>query len=172
MEEAAKCARSYGKAVAAVAAIVDAIEAEQAAALQARRDELRRRVRAAAAARERLVDVVRANPADFQKPRTRTVGGIRFGFRRRAAKTTPSDRTIALIKARLAPKASVLIRVKETVIQAALNALGDDELLEVEATRCPAHDVLVAQPEAGDVETRAALLLTDPRPSPGGPPAR
>ena len=78
-----------------------------------------------------------------------------------------------MIKARLAPKASVLIRVKETVIQAALNALGDDELLEVEATRCPAHDVLVAQPEAGDVETRAAILLsTDPGPSPGGPPPR
>ena len=114
-----------------------------------------------------------ANPADFEKPRTHTVGGIRFGFRRRAQKTTPSDRTIELIEARLAQKASVLIRVKETVIQAALNALDDDELLEAEATRCAAHDVVVAQPEAGDVETRAALLLsTDPRPSPGGPPAR
>ena len=78
-----------------------------------------------------------------------------------------------MIKARLAEKASVLIRVKETVIQAALNALDDDELLQVEATRCHAHDVVVAQPEAGDVETRAALLLsTDPRPSPGGPAPR
>ena len=67
----------------------------------------------------------------------------------------------------------MLIRVKETVIQAALNALDDDELLQVEATRCHAHDVVVAQPEAGDVETRAALLLsTDPRPSPRGPPTR
>ena len=71
-----------------------------------------------------------------------------------------------MIKARLAEKASVLIRVKETVVQAALNALDDDELLEVEATRCAARDVVVAQPEAGDVETRAALLLsTAPRPS-------
>ena len=123
--------------------------------------------------RARLVDAVEANPAGFEKPRTHTVGGIRFGFRRRAEKTTPSARTIALIKARLAPKASVLIRVKETVIQAALNALDDDELLKVEATRCAACDVLVAQPEAGDVETRAAFLLsTDPRPSPGEPPAR
>ena len=76
-----------------------------------------------------------ANPADFEKPRTHTVGGIRFDFRRRGEKTTPSDRTIALIKARLAGKASVLIRVKETVVQAALNALNDDELLKVEATR-------------------------------------
>lgn len=67
----------------------------------------------------------------------------------------------------------MLIRVKETVIQAALNALGDDELLKVEATRCGARDVVVAQPVAGDVETRAALLLsTDRRPSPGGPPPR
>ena len=54
----------------------------------------------------------------------------------------------------------MLIRVKETVIQAALNALDDDEVLEVEATRCAAHDVVVAQPAAGDVETRAALLLS------------
>ena len=38
--------------------------------------------------------------------------------------------------------------------------LGDEELLRVEATRCAAHDVVVAQPEAGDVETRAALLLS------------
>ncbi len=114
-----------------------------------------------------------AAPADFEKPRTHVIGGIRFGFRRRAEKTTPSDRTIALIKARLAKKASVLIRVKETVVQGALNTLDDDELLKVEATRCHAHDVVVAQPAAGDVETHAALLLsTDPRPSPGGPPAR
>ena len=50
----------------------------------------------------RLVEAVAATQADFEKPRTHTVGGIRFGFRRRAEKTTPSDRTIKLIKARLA----------------------------------------------------------------------
>ena len=45
MEETRKCARSYGKAVAAVRQIVGEIEAEQAAALQAGRGELRHRSR-------------------------------------------------------------------------------------------------------------------------------
>ena len=88
-----------------------------------------------------------------------------------------SDETLALIKERLpAEKASMLIRVRESVIASALNALDDTELALVGATRCHAHDVVVAQPTGGDSEARAAALLLSvgrsrkcmPRPTPRG----
>lgn len=142
-------------------ATLEALAAALAQAVQERRDlqlQLRARLLEAAAAilpelraasaRERdhqdaLYSVVSAEPALFQRPRTRTVHGIKYGWvlGKSSIQIPDEDKTLKLIRAKVpAEQAALIIRVKESVDRHAVLDLSAQDLRRLGIVQVPGQD--------------------------------
>lgn len=100
-------------------------------------------------------------PALFVKPKTRTLHGVKAGYRKGTGKLVwdDDDRVVAAIRARLPERASQLIRTTHAPDRAALEALAAKTLKSLGVTITDADDKVVVSIPKSTTETRVAALL-------------
>ena len=154
-----RLARDWRAALDALEPVVAEIDAARNEAVVARLDLLQGRAEAAAEARAALLAAVRARPDLFRKPRSRSVLGVKFGWRKKTGRVRTAKDTLDLIRSKLAAKASWLIRTTEVVATDRLRDLSVRELAAIGATVVDSSDQPFADVDAGDAEAAARSLL-------------
>lgn len=140
---------------------VRALEAEIKAARRRGLPRLRRLVEAAAAERQSLKTAIEANPALFEKPRTRLMHGLRVGIAKGkgALRWADPDTVVRLIRRHLPDRAEALIKVSETPLKGALARLSAAELKKIGVTVEDDGDQVVIKPQDGEIEKLVEGLL-------------
>lgn len=125
---------------------------------------IRQRVAVALDAQSELQALVKESPTLFEKPKTRTMHGIKVGFQKGKGKVTISDEaaTIKRIRAGL-PKdqAELLIRVEESVHRPAVYDLAAADLKRLGIEITDAGDHVVVKDVAGEVDKLVEALLKE-----------
>ena len=133
-------------------------------------------IKAAAAsaekARSALETEIRASGDDFRKPRTRTFGGIRVGFRsgRQVVDWGSDLQVIAAIRAQLPDEFEQLVKVTERPVSAALAALPQVKRELLGVTVEPGADQVVIRPADAGMDKEIETLLADSARIEGGAP--
>lgn len=121
----------------------------------------------AAKAKQNLIDAINENPELFEKPRTQTLHGIKFGLQKQKGKTVIADEAKTIKKIRdLLPEdqGELLITVKESVHKSSVSDLTAADLKRLGITIESDTDKAIVKVMAGDVEKLVdALLDTDER---------
>lgn len=149
------------------AALVDEVNALQDAIAALKREHIaaiKRAVRSAAATKADLRDAIEANPALFERPKTRILHAIRIGFRKKIGeiKFGDEEKTVHLIRDLLpANQAKLLIRVRESVDKNAMKDLTVPDLKRLGIAIEADTDVVVIKPIDSDVDKLVAALLAD-----------
>jgi hypothetical protein len=116
----------------------------------------------ASTAYDKLHAALEESPALFDKPKTRTMHGVKVGFAKQKGKVTFSDeeKTIQLIR-QLLPKdqATLLIRVSEEVHKPAVYDLVAKDLKRLGITVGEDGDAVVIKPMTSDVDKLVNALL-------------
>lgn len=102
-------------------------------------------------------------PELFEKPRTRSLHGIKIGFSTSAGKVEfeDGDTVVKLIKKNLPDQASVLIKSKEAPVKAALKGLNQEQLEQIGAKIAGAGELVVLTPTDSELDKLVDALLTD-----------
>ena len=133
-------------------------------------------IKAAAAAAEKaraaLETEIHAAGEDFRKPRTRTISGVKVGFRagRQTVDWGGDADVIAAIRMHLPDEFEQLVKVTEKPVSAALAALPESkrELLGVQVE--PGDDQVVIRPADAGRDKEIETLLADAARVEGGAP--
>lgn len=157
--------RDYRARLTSLEEVMAAIEAVRMEAVIVRLDELHGRAEAAAAAREALLDAVKRRADLFRKPRSRSILGVKFGWRKLPGRVRTAANTLALIREKLGEKAALLIRTREEVATDRLRDLTGRELAAVGATVTDSTDAAFVAVDAGDAAAAAKALLEAARSS-------
>lgn len=90
----------------------------------------------ASARREELVELLGEHRDRFEKPRTRTLEGLKIGWRKPPRKLGVPDpgRTVQLIRKLMPDREKALVKVTETVPVSGLKNLDDEELEAIGVT--------------------------------------
>ena len=122
---------------------------------------LRRAADQAAADGEALEELVANNPQLFEKPRTRTLHGIKVGWQQNKAGVEIPDQaaTIRAIKEALPEKQGELIKTEEKIQKAPLSKLGKALLEKLGVRVKPAQDSVVIKPAESEGVKMASELL-------------
>ena len=125
---------------------------------------LKKRIAAMAESRKAIRSYLADHPEQFDKPRTRTLGGIRVGWRKMPGMVVipDPDRTVDLIRRKLSKdQQKALLVVKTTIAKAALRSLSTAELASVGVSIVSVADrPVVTQPGDG-IDKLAAAFLAD-----------
>lgn len=97
----------------------------------------------------------------FEKPKSRTVADIQFGFRKGRGKLALDDevKVIARIRRLLPDQADTLIQTKESVVKAALENLDGDTLKKLGVSITGAGNRAFVAPKDADTDELIALAL-------------
>jgi hypothetical protein len=108
-----------------------------------------------------LENLVAEAPEFFEKPRTRTLHGIRVGFQRtNASLSIPNEgQTVARIKELLPGRQSDLVEVKEKPKKRNLWALGRSMLERIGVTVQPEGEKIVVRPAESEAMKMAEQML-------------
>ena len=125
---------------------------------------LKKRIAAQAQARNAISSYLADHPEQFDKPRTRTLGGIRVGWRKMPGVVVIPDpkRTVDLIRKKLSKdQQKALLVVRTTITKAALRSLSTAELASVGVSIVSVADrPVITQPGDG-IDKMAAAFLAD-----------
>jgi hypothetical protein len=110
-----------------------------------------------------LEEAVQANPGLFEKPRTITAHGIKFGLAKGRGGLVIADeaRTLALIKKHLPEQAAVLIATKETPVKDALLQLSAVDLKRIGVEVKDTGDQVVIKPADSDLDKLVRALVAE-----------
>ena len=161
----------YAKAQATLADRVSALEAVIATVYRRRLPAIRTALAAAVDAQAALAGVIGQHPHLFEQPRTMTLHGVKFGFRKSTGSIEWDDdaQVIKLIRKHLPDQADVLIHTEEAPVVAAINELDVKTLRMIGCTVEEAGDAVFVK--TTDSELRRLLkrilkegALREPRP--------
>ena len=129
LERIGKLCAAYAEAHKALQTAAGEVREAQAAVLRKRADSLRRLSEAAATARETLLAEVQDSAGLFSKPKTRTIEGVKVGFRKQTGSVHIADTeaTVDAVWETMPERAGVLIRTTDTPQKPALRALPAHE---------------------------------------------
>ena len=121
------------------------------------------RVATAIGIKDALREAGEANPALFEKPRTRTLHGIRLGYKKGRGQISWADgnKVVSLIRRYFPEQADTLIRVTESPVKPALNNLSTGDLRRIGVTVIEAGDEVFIKPVDGEVDKLVDALLKD-----------
>lgn len=141
-----------------VTAVNNGIEELKGSALP----QLRVAIDAAAGAWSRLEQLVREHPELFAKPRSLSMHGIEFGWKKGAGRLEidNEDKTVALIRRHLPEQAGVLIATKEVPVKKALMQLQAAELAKIGARISGTGDGVFIKPADSQLDKLVKALLT------------
>ena len=161
LQEIIELARSYASARDRLSDATDAIAEEQARALRRGLPPLRRRVAECAAAEALLREAVERAPGHFERPRTRTVDGVKFGWRKQPGRICMRNEAaaIALLRKKFPELADTAIRTKESLDKAALRRMTATQLAAIGVTVEADSDETVVAGAATELDKRVAAML-------------
>ena len=163
MERISDLCGAYARAREALDAVAEAIRGEQRAAARKRRRSLQSRVAQVSAAREALHAALAAAPQLFDSPRSRSIEGVKVGYRKMPGKIEIADegRAIARVRERLPDRAAELVRVKESLDRAALRRLDGRQLAAIGVSVVEADDEIVLAVAGSDLDKLVDALMAD-----------
>ena len=145
--------------------VADEIREAHRKIVKQRLRQLRHRVAKVDEAREALRDALAEAVAEglFEKPRTRAVGAVKIGLRKKPGKLAVADeaRTIELIGRKMPDRRAALVKTAETVVKAALKNLSVRECASIGVVLEEDQDELVIRMSSDDVDKLVATLLAD-----------
>lgn len=124
---------------------------------------IKKAVRDASEAMDRLHAALEASPSLFVKPRTVVIAGIRIGFAKGAGKLVidDPDKVVGLIRKHHPDQADLLIKVSECPIRKALANLSVADLKKLGVTVEDTGDQVVIKPTDSEVDKLVDALLKD-----------
>jgi hypothetical protein len=124
---------------------------------------IRRAVEAASEKQSKLKAAVEASPDFFQKPRTQTLYGIRFGFMKQKGKIGWEDDelVIKLIKKHFPDTYETYIKTVEKPLKAVLETLSVAELKKIGVEATESGDAVVIKPVDSEVDKLVDSLLKE-----------
>ena len=138
-----KLTGNYSSATQQLADLRDRVK-EEAEKLKKKYESLiKSAVNAVSASYDELKNSIVENPDLFVTPKTRTISGIKFGFREETDKLVYVDEqtVIELIKTEIPNKKKQLINVKESLIKVAMKKLSADELKKIDCSLEKGDDI-------------------------------
>lgn len=164
MQEIEQFAATYAAQRDALAALVtemnDAIEQVKRARLAA----IKQAVQKARQAQDELHAAIEAAPGLFEKPRTRTLHGIKIGFTKQRGSVEFDDEAKVIERIRsLLPKdqAELLIRVRESVHKPAVYDLTVADLKRLGIRVTADSDAVVLKSVDGEIDKLVSALLAE-----------
>jgi len=129
-----------------------------------RLDGIRNGVEAVAALHDELKAAIEANPALFDKPRTRVLHGVKVGYIKQRGQVVIKDEAAVIARIRkLLPKdqAELLIRVKESVHKPGVYDLTAADLKRLDIAISADTDAVVIKPTDTEVDKLVNALLAE-----------
>ena len=154
-------ARAYARARDDMEDVVEDIADRRRHAVRSRLKALRGRVAECAAAREALTQAIEAAPGLFERPRTQTIDGVKFGFRKQqgAIEIADEEEIVKRIRKKLPAREQALVRVKTTVDKTALRKLTAGELAKLGlSVEDPVDEVTITVPKTAIDKLVDALM--------------
>lgn len=161
MEQVMELARAYARERAVLDGRAGELREIQRAAARRRLRGIRSAAAAASAARDALLEAVDANRELFERPRTLSADGIKFGLRKKPGRMLVPDEAGAIAKLRrqLGAEAEALVRVSEKLNRSALKDLDARTLAAAGVTVVDAVDEPLASAPADDLDRLVEALL-------------
>ena len=155
-------ARAYARARSDLEDVTDDIRERRRKAVRSRLTALRSRIAETAAAREALTTAITAAPLLFAKPRTQTVDGVKFGYRKKVGAIACDDDAVAeAIRKTFPARYKQLVRTKVQVDKTALRKLPAGDLARLGVTIEDPVDEVAISVAASDVDKLVDALLED-----------
>ena len=160
LEKITKAAETFSTAMEQLDKINDQIEKERTRALQKRSKKIKSLVEKADSAALALEEMVRDHPELFEKPKTRIVNNVKFGFRKIPDTVGFDDvNTVAsLIKQHLGEKSEVLVKYSPKISKSGLKNLTEKERDLVDVYEIPGrNEFVLSRPNSKDLKDFVAL---------------
>ena len=156
-------AKNYGDTHENLAAAVLRLNLKVEAAQRGALPEIKILVRKTKERQANLVAAIEANPGLFDKPKTQTAHGVRFGLKKEKGKTSfaDPDQVIKRIKKHLPERADDLIKTTETPVKDALGKLPGEVLKKLGVTVDKDSDQPFIKHTDSEVEKLVAALLKE-----------
>ena len=164
LEQIEEAARFYADARAELQAEVDRLNNAIKAIQVQHRSPLIALLDQAANARVGLENLLKENPSQFEKPKTRQMHGIKCGFRKLPGRIEYADdetRVIERIREQLRGKAKHLIQVKESLRKDQLAELSAAELASIGVNLIDCGDEVVIKAIDTDLDRLIKSLTAD-----------
>jgi len=161
IDEIMDLARAYARARSLLDERAGELRDIQLAAARRRLRGIRSAAAEASAARDALLEAVDGHRGLFERPRTRSADGIKFGLRKRPGRMLVPDESGAIAKLRrlLGPEAEALVRTKESLARPALKDLDARTLAAAGVQVVDAVDEPVVAVPADDLDRLVEALL-------------
>lgn len=160
MEEMEKKARDYNVARGALVELVNGLNNEIEVAKKLYMKSIRKQVAATKEAESALEVMVAQSAAQFARPKSVVLHGIRFGFRKGKGKLKfDAKKIVTLIEKHLPTLAEVLIKTEKKPVKAAISKLSGDELKKIGASLTEAGDQAFVEVVDGEVDKIVTALL-------------
>ena len=158
---AALCA-GYAQAREQLADTTEQIRTLQRQAVRQHLGGLRERIAEVSAVYESLREAVEANPELFAKPRTRSLEGVKVGYRKLPGKVECDEaRAIERIRKRFPERETALVRVRESLNRSALKQLDAKTLSALGVSIVEVDDEIVIAAAGDDLDALVEALLGD-----------
>ena len=164
LEQIEEAARFYADARGKLQAEVDRLNLAIKAVQAQHRSQLIALLDQAANARTGLESLLKEHPAQFEKPKTRQMHGIKCGFRKLPGRIEYADneaKVIERIREQLRGKAKHLIQVKESLRKEQLAELSAAELASIGASLIDCGDEVVIKAIDTDLDRLIKSLTAD-----------
>jgi hypothetical protein len=157
-------ARKYADARRDLGERLHALDEDVAAAKKRHLKAVRSLAEAAAEEKGRLSDLVAGAPELFDKPRTRLLHGVKFGFVKARGKLEWADpaQVIRLIRKFIPDQAEALIKVSETPLKTAIARLDGATLKKLGVSVIETGDVVVVETTDSEIDKLVDALLKEP----------
>ncbi len=161
--EVADLAKTYARERGALQDVVDDIHDDQRAILRARKRSLQAAVVRASAAKDALRTAIDGSRALFERPRTQTCDGVKFGLRKLPGRIDLGDeaQVITRIRRKLPNRADDLVRVRESLAKPALRNLDARSLAAIGVQIDDVADEIIIAAASDDLDKLVAALLPD-----------
>lgn len=164
MKEIEPLAEKFNAVREALAGVLMAHEEEKRELAKKYLARIKKLVGDARTAREALANAITESPDLFEKPRTRTLQGVKFGFQKGKGtiEWDAEDAVIKRIRAQL-PKdqAELLIRIRESVHKPAVYDLAASDLKRLGIRVVGDGDEVVIKDAAGELDKLVEALMKD-----------
>lgn len=162
LEEIAALARAYADARRELADKVEQVRAARRKATRPHRRGLSARTADTSGARDELRAAIRANPDLFAKPRTRTLEGVKVGYRKQPGKIVADEtRAIARIRKLFPEREAELVRVKESLDRAAVRKLDARSMAAIGVSIADVDDEIVIATASDDIDRLVEAMLDE-----------
>ncbi len=162
LSEIATLCASYAQAREQLAGVTEKIRMLRRQAVRRHLGGLRERIADVSVAHESLREAVEANPELFATPRTRSLEGVKVGYRKLPGKVECDEaRAIERIRKHCPAREAALVRVRESLNRAALKQLDAKTLSALGVSIVEVDDEVVIAAAGDDLDALVEALLGD-----------